>query len=85
MRNIRLILKFKASQAASQTIVIHTLSNIPKCKGNHQIMKKSKRNIFIRLAFQTSFCLLQKFYVRQKQLVYSLVSIYFDSYELELQ
>ena len=35
--------------------------------------------------FQTSFCFLKKLYMTQKQVVRSLVSIYFDNPELGIQ
>ena len=78
---------------------IFMLPNISRSNENQtikfgQLIKYIKRNVFPiermqkmgqESQFQTSFCFLKKLYMRQKQVVYSLVAVYFESPQLGIQ
>ena len=56
IRKIRLISKFKMSQTGKQTIAMHILSDISRCKGNQtmkfgQLMEYNMRNIFLEKSY----------------------------------
>ena len=92
IRKIRLTSKFMTSQPGSQTIAIHIFSDISQSKGNQtmrfgQLIEYNKRNIFLeklcgtwgREASSSLFIFLKELNMRWKQVICSLVSIYFDS------
>ena len=86
------------SQPGLQAIAIHILPNISQSKGNQtmkfgQLIEYNKRNIFLqklcrKWGKETSsrpLYFLKKLNMRWKQVVCSLVSIYFDSPQLGIQ
>ena len=91
IRRVRLTSKFMTSETGSQTIAIYILPNISQSKGNQtlkfgQLIEHYKRNIFLQRSCgkwvrETS----SKLNMRWKQLVCSLVLIYFDSLQLAIQ
>ena len=100
IRNISLTSKFITSQPGLQTIAIHILSNISQSKGNQtmklgQLIQYSRGNIFLQKLFrkwgrETSSRPLFIFsknliWGKAKQVVYSLVSTYFDSPQIFIQ
>ena len=73
MRKIKLTSKFMTSQPGLQTISIRIIPNVSQSKYK-QTMK-----------FGQLIDYLKKLYMRSKQVVYSLVSMYFDSPQLAIQ
>ena len=73
MRKIKLTSKFMTSQPGLQTISIHIIPNVSQSKYK-QTMK-----------FGQLIDYLKKLYMRSKQVVYSLVSMYFDSPQLAIK
>ena len=56
IRKIRLISKFKMSQTGKQTIAMHILPDISRCKGNQtmkfgQLIEYNMRNIFLEKSY----------------------------------
>ena len=78
IRKIRLTSRFMTSQPGLETIAIQILSNISQSKGNQtmKLVQTSSRPLFI---------FLKKANMSWKQVVCSLVWIYFDSCQLVLQ
>ena len=83
------------SQPGLQTIAIHILPNISQSKDNQtmkflQLIEYNKINVFLQKLYgeldrETSsnlFYFLKKFNMRRKEVVCSLVSIYFNSPQL---
>ena len=98
IRKVRLTSKFIMSQPGLQTIAIHILSNISQSKNNQtmklvQLIEHNKRDIFLqklcgkwgRETSSRPLYFLKKLNMRWKQVVCSLVSIYFDSPQLAIQ
>ena len=98
IRKMRLISKFMTSQPGLQRIAIHILPNISQDKGNQtmkfgQLVEYNKRNNFLqklsgkwgRETSSRPLYFLKKLNMRWKQVVCSLVSIYFDSPPLGIQ
>ena len=97
IRKIKLIWKFMTYHPGYQTITMHILSSISRRKGN-QTMKSGQVTEYDKIIFLQKSCLkwgsetssrsrfvFSKLYIRQKQLVCGLVSIYFNIPELRIQ
>ena len=85
----KVIFKIYDITTSLKTIKIHILSSISRNKSNQtmkfgQLIEYFKRNIFLQKSCrkwgrETSLCFLRKLYMRQKQVVCTLVSMYLDS------
>ena len=95
IKKIRLTSKFNTSQLGLQAIAIRILPNISQLKGNQtmkfgQLIEYNKRNIFLqklcrKWGRKTSLYFLKMLNMRWKQMVCSLVLIYFDSLQHVIQ
>ena len=84
IRKVRLISKFITSQPGLQIVTIHILPNILRSKDKQtmkfcQVTEYNKRNIFLQKSVPDLFLVFKKTLYEVKQVVSSLVSIYFDS------
>ena len=98
IRKIRLISKFMTSQTGSQANTIHILANISRSKGNETmkfdqvIVYRNRKSFFknhtkkeARRLLRDIILFFKKVLYIKKQVVCSLVSIYFDSAQLSIQ
>ena len=99
IRKIRLTSKFMMSRPGLQTILIHISLNISQSRGNQtmkfgQLIEYNKRNIFLQklwgkwgreTSFRPLFYFLKKRNMKSKQVICSLVSIYFYSPQLVIK